>query len=521
MNFTKIITLLFFVLLSLNSLSQIRDTFNHSSDQNPNYQKSKDKYTKPKTVVIPTITTVTSQNVLNQKDSTIAQNEVPVEISSTKIRLESIQRKLKVAEKNNDQLVIAATLNDLGLYYVNANKLTVALDNYQKGLNINTILKNKIGILESLYAIGGIHTLQKNDVKAEEYYVHCLNLAKELHSSEKIKLASNALSKIYARKGNYKNAFEMQLLFKQITDSLNKIETENTFIKSKYTKQQVIDSIKQDENKKAYLKSISEKQLEVDSSNKISYLIFIGLILALIFAFMFYRSYRFTKQSNQIIALQKKEAEEKKIIIEKSLKEKEILLKEIHHRVKNNLQIISSLLNLQASRAEDEELKKTMTEAKNRIASMALIHQKIYQSDNLSSIDFQSYVEQMTSSIDSTFNVAGKKINYTINTNGIVLDIDTSIPLGLIINELLTNCYKYAFTDRSSGNITIVMNETKNNEIEFHIYDDGIGFQKELQLNSLKSLGLKLVKGLTEQIKGTLKIENNNGTHFFINFKKN
>ena len=428
--------------------------------------------------------------------------------------------KLKTAEKNNDQLAIASTLNDLGLYYVSANKLIAALDNYQRGLNICATLKNKTGILESLHAIGGIYMLQKNDVKAEEYYTQALSLAKELHSSEKIKLASNALSKIYASKGNYKNAFEMQLLFKQITDSLYKKETENAFIKSEFAKQQVIDSIKQDENKKTYLKGILGKQLEVDSSRKISYLISIGLLLALILAFMFFRSYRLTKKSNQIIAIQKQEAEEKKIIIEKSLGEKEILLKEIHHRVKNNLQIISSLLSLQANRTEDEGLKKTMTEAKNRIASMALIHQKIYQSDNLSSIDFQSYVEQMAASIDSTFNTEKKNITYSINTNGLVLDIDTAIPLGLIINELLTNCYKYAFKGKTSGKITISLRSVINEQIELHISDDGVGIPKELQLNSLKSLGLKLVKGLADQIKGTFKFENNNGAHFFINFKK-
>lgn len=520
MSFKIITAVLFFILTSFVGFSQIRDTSKLTSDQNPNFQKSKDKYTKPKTEGSPTVITTNTQVVSIPKDTISTLTHLPVELAPAKITLESIQSQLKLAEKNNNQLAIAEALNNLGKYYLNSKKWGTALENFQKSLSISSSYKNQKGILESLLAIANCYRMQKNDAKAEVYYLQGLTLAKELKSSEKIKIASNALSELYASKGNYKNAFEMQVLFKQITDSLYKKETENAFIKSEFAKQQVIDSIEQNESRKTYLKDISGKELELSSSRKISYLILIGLILSVILAGMFYRSYQLTKKSNKMIALQKLDAEEKKVIIEKSLEEKEILLKEIHHRVKNNLQIISSLLSLQANRTEDEGLKRTMTEAKNRIASMALIHQKIYQSDNLSSIDFQSYVEQMANSIDSTFNTEKKKITYTINTNGIVLDIDTAIPLGLIINELLTNCYKYAFLNRLEGKVDISLREVNPNEIEFHISDDGLGIPANLNVSSLKSLGLKLVKGLADQIKGTFKFENNNGAHFFITFKK-
>lgn len=320
----------------------------------------------------------------------------------------------------------------------------------------------------------------------------------------------------FVAKGNYKDAYEISLLLKQANDSLAKNETRQRLLQEKLR----YDSLQQAEKNKTYQKDIFQKQTEVESSRKIMYLVIAALVLALLLALAFYRNYRNTRKANLIIAQQQQETEEKKRIIEISLTEKETLLKEIHHRVKNNLQIISSLLNLQANRSDDETLKRIMGEAKNRISSMALIHQKIYQSGNLSSIDFQAYIEQMAQSIDANFNNEKKKIAQHINTHGIVLDIDTSIPLGLIINELLTNSYKYAFADRSSGNISISLKEKTAEELELHVWDDGKGLPPGFDPASLNSLGLKLVKGLASQIKGTVRFEGNKGTHCFIDFKK-
>jgi two-component sensor histidine kinase len=320
----------------------------------------------------------------------------------------------------------------------------------------------------------------------------------------------------FVAKGNYKDAYEISLLLKQANDSLAKNEARQHLLQEKLR----YDSLHQAEKNKTYQKDLFQKQTEVESSRKIVYLVIAALALALLLALAFYRNYRNTKKANLIIAQQQLETEEKKRIIEISLTEKETLLKEIHHRVKNNLQIISSLLNLQANRTDDENLKRIMSEARNRISSMALIHQKIYQSGNLSSVDFQAYIEQMAQSIDANFNNEKKNIVQHINTHGLALDIDTSIPLGLIINELLTNSYKYAFADRSSGTITISLKEKNAEELELHVSDDGKGLPPDFDPSTLNSLGLKLVKGLASQIKGIVRFEGNAGTHCFIDFKK-
>lgn len=320
----------------------------------------------------------------------------------------------------------------------------------------------------------------------------------------------------FVAKGNYKDAYEISQLLKQANDSLAKNETRQRILQEKLR----YDSLQQSERNKTYRKDLFQKQTEVESSRKIVYLVIAALALALLLALAFYRNYRNTKKANRIIAQQQQETEEKKHIIEISLNEKETLLKEIHHRVKNNLQIISSLLNLQANRTDDENLKRIMNEAKNRISSMALIHQKIYQSGNLSSVDFQAYIEQMAQSIDANFNNEKKNITQRIDTHGISLDIDTSIPLGLIINELLTNSYKYAFAGRSSGTITISLKEKNAEELELHVSDDGKGLPAGFDPANLNSLGVKLVKGLASQVKGTVRFESNQGTHCFIDFKK-
>lgn len=319
----------------------------------------------------------------------------------------------------------------------------------------------------------------------------------------------------FVAKGNYKDAYEISLQLKKATDSLAKNEIKQHILQARLS----YDSLQQAEKQRTYQKDLLQKQAQIDNSRKLIYLVITGLALALLLALAFYRNYKNTQKANRIIELQKQETEEKKIIIENSLVEKETLLKEIHHRVKNNLQIISSLLNLQANQTDDENLKRIMAEAKNRISSMALIHQKIYQSGNLSSIDFQAYIEQMVQSMETLFNSSKKQITYNINTNGIILDIDTSIPLGLIINELLTNIYKYAFADQNTGIVTVILQKKNTEEMELHISDNGKGLPPDFDLNSLNSLGLKLVKGLSNQLKGTIRFENNHGTHCFITFK--
>ena len=213
---------------------------------------------------------------------------------------------------------------------------------------------------------------------------------------------------------------------------------------------------------------------------------------------------------------ERKSAEEK---IEASLKEKEILLREIHHRVKNNMQIVSSLLGLQSQNIEDKKYKDLFIESQNRIHAMALIHEKLYQSESLTQINFKEYINEIVSNIFSSY-CQNSNIKIDINIENIPIYIDNAVPCGLIINELVTNSLKYAFPEGRPGKIQISVKLKDNNIIQLSISDDGIGIPKDMDIRNTKTLGLTLITALAEkQLNGELIINRQKGTEFQIKFR--
>lgn len=206
--------------------------------------------------------------------------------------------------------------------------------------------------------------------------------------------------------------------------------------------------------------------------------------------------------------------------ISRSLKEKELLLKEIHHRVKNNLQVVSSLLKLQSGYVKDENSLDVLIDSQNRVRSMALVHQKLYQSKDFSEIDFNEYLRQLSGHLFNVFKAKSNDIDIHVNSGNVNLSIDLAIPCGLILNELISNSLKYAFPDGKKGRI--IINLELHNEKTYHISinDNGIGFPEEINYKDTKSLGLQLVNTLVGQIDGNITMENHIGTTFRITFDK-
>lgn len=220
----------------------------------------------------------------------------------------------------------------------------------------------------------------------------------------------------------------------------------------------------------------------------------------------------FNKMANDL-----KKSNEK---ILRSLNEKEVLLREVHHRVKNNMQIVTSLLNLQSENIEDKKYKDIFIESQNRIYAMALIHEKLYQSVNFREININEYINGIAANVNESY---GKKSNvkFDINIENILLNIDYAVPCGLIINEILTNSFKYAFPDERQGKITIIVKSNDNNRIQIFISDNGIGIPKDLDIRNTKSLGLRLITGLAEsQLHGEIILNRENGAEFQINFRQ-
>jgi PAS domain S-box-containing protein len=203
-----------------------------------------------------------------------------------------------------------------------------------------------------------------------------------------------------------------------------------------------------------------------------------------------------------------------------SLKEKEILLREIHHRVKNNLQIISSLLNLQTRYVMDNEVAvDVLKESRNRVKSMAIIHEKLYQSTDFVNIKFDDYILRLILDLFYSYNLQKDQIKPVIEVKDIELNIETAIPCGLIINELISNSLKYAFPDGQKGEIRISL-KSKKDSYQLCISDNGVGLPEELDYKNAKSLGLQLVNNLVDQIDGEITLDRSQGTKFKIIFKE-
>ncbi len=221
--------------------------------------------------------------------------------------------------------------------------------------------------------------------------------------------------------------------------------------------------------------------------------------------------------SNQLLT---QEIDDRKRVEEQmttSLKEKEVLLKEIHHRVKNNLQVISSLLKLQCASIKDQQTLAIFRESQNRIESMALIHEQLYQSKDLSCIDFDKYIYNLVVNLFCAYEVSTNNINFEINVSKVFLDINAAIPCGLIVNELIANSLKYAFPNNNKGEININFTASDSNFVLI-VKDDGIGFPKDLDFLDTQTLGLQLVVALTEQLEGKIEINKERGTEFKIAF---
>jgi PAS domain S-box-containing protein len=203
-----------------------------------------------------------------------------------------------------------------------------------------------------------------------------------------------------------------------------------------------------------------------------------------------------------------------------SLSEKEILIKEIHHRVKNNLQVISGLLNLQAYHITDPAGREVYKESQNRVITMALIHEELYQSTDLARVHFGGYIRNLCENLMISYGVDRDRIRLIVDAQRIDMVVDTAIPCGLIINELITNALKHAFPDGRGGEVSLTFRELEDEQYQLIISDDGIGMPEGMDSGKTGSLGMQLVRVLVEQLGGALEIERGEGTTFRITFKE-
>ena len=263
--------------------------------------------------------------------------------------------------------------------------------------------------------------------------------------------------------------------------------------------------------------AIQEKELEVKLEKERTKLYgIIALLAGFFLVISIFILIRIVKQRKELSRRNNK-IKKQRDDLDKAYKEKELLVREVHHRVKNNFQIVSSLLELQSKGIEDEKALELANEGKNRVKSMALIHQKLYQNDS-GLVDFDEYIRLLVKELGS-LNTSGEKVKTKIDSKNMFFDVDTAIPLGLIINEIITNSYKYAFSKDHKNELEISISKEENEEYKLIVKDSGPGLDVTYDIKKAKSLGLRLVTRLVKQLQGTLIQTNEDGAKFEIHFK--
>jgi two-component sensor histidine kinase len=221
-------------------------------------------------------------------------------------------------------------------------------------------------------------------------------------------------------------------------------------------------------------------------------------------------------RTNELLMLEISERVRAEEQIKTSLKEKEVLLQEIHHRVKNNLQVISSLLRLQSGHVQDAQTIEILRDSETRVRSMALIHEKLYRSSDLAQIDFGEYIRELAAFLFRSQNASARGIGLNIQTEQVLLNVETAVPSGLILNELISNALKHAFPDGRAGEISIKLWAGHDDQLNLMVADNGIGFPPDLDFRNTTSLGLQLVNSLVSQLEGTVELDRSRGTTFQI-----
>ena len=230
--------------------------------------------------------------------------------------------------------------------------------------------------------------------------------------------------------------------------------------------------------------------------------------------------YGHLKRAILIMSHYYQESKQAEAELEMSLGEKETLLKEIHHRVKNNLHAISALLNLQAAHSEDQHTKKTLMESQNRIRTMALIHEQLYQSDNLTSVDFSCFISKLVEYLIASYRTDVTRIKILLDVDNVRLVMDTAIPCGLVISELVSNSLTHAFPDGKEGVIRIEFRSLGDELYSLYVTDDGVGLPDEVELVPPRTMGMQLVTTISAQLGGEVALDRKNGTAFRMIFKE-
>lgn len=483
--------------------------------------------------------------------SLLSIGQIYSNLGDNKKSLDYLSKSAALFRRAKDSLNIATALSDIGAVYIEMKDGPRALQYALEALKIFEALDNKFAIMIIANQVGAAFQLQGKYRQALPFWFRALRLNNQMGSQEYLggilctigegyyQIATNNTdemlkdSLVPSEKGAILNKAITYLengiqkceevhsvktliqMHKILADAYERKGNLAAALRHYKASNAIKDTIFSDDNKLAISTletkremELKDKQVEItrllEKEKKNEQVFFLaGIALLAIVVVVVIRSYYAQSKINKVnIAL---------------LNQKDELMKEIHHRVKNNLQVISTLLDLQMNSVSDELARDAMTESATRVKSISLIHQQLYQNENVTIIEFARFTRDLQQQIKSVFKVHGQDISLTANFLETAIDIDTAVPVGLILNELMTNSYKHAFTDSPEGNIEITL-EHAEGQYQLTYKDSGPGLPENMDIATLKSLGMKLVGRLTKQIGGKLNYIKADNT-FVITFK--
>lgn len=403
------------------------------------------------------------------------------------------QKCLEFEKKSHNKANLAMSARSLSKVYFSKKEYKKAIEYAENALTIFKEIGNKSGEADMYREIGAIYLATNQNNSALEYTQKGLKISTQIGELESIKFCYENLAKIHSQLKNYPEAYKSHVLFKKMSDSMFNSEVNN-----KVTQIQMTYEFEKKQKQLQLLQKEKDEKLQIKAKKQQNLLI--AIVLTLLFLSVItigiYSNLKAYKKQKLIVEQQKEQ-------IQKSLTEKETLLREIHHRVKNNLQIISSLLNMQSEDIEDPKVLLSIQEGQSRVQAMSLIHQNLYQSENIDKVSIENYFKELTNYLSAMYLGNSSTIKVEIETANILFDFDTAIPLGLIVNELVSNAYKHAFIKQKEGIILIKI--TTENQLDYRLIvsNDGEPLPADFDIHKSKSLGIKLVTILSKQLRGS------------------
>lgn len=406
-------------------------------------------------------------------------------------------RAMSISDSIGDPVLMADVRINLAEFLQQQGQTEAAWKNYESALTIAGSASLVGSTCVASFGLAEIAHARGDHRAALQWLEKALSAALQINNLEYLSRVFGIRAVVHAAQGEYRKAFEDREMYIVLKDSVSKTELLRltTTLEARFASEQK-------ERRIAELQlDATERALDaVTSKNQRNLLFSLAIILVLGVVFLAYR-YALQQKVSRLLAQKNK-------TIEEALRDRETLLKEIHHRVKNNLQVVSSLLSIQGREITDEKALEAVNESKHRVQSMALIHQYLYSENDLKSIDMQQYVSQLSKNLFAAYRTDHDAVELKLDVDMIMLDVDTAIPVGIILNELITNALKYAFPDGEGGRLLVAL-KIENGRLNLRVADSGVGFSGETKGDF--SFGMKLLNAFKQKLEAEIIVRSDGG----------